>query len=41
MKIYGDMISGNCFKIKLVTSILDIPHEWIHVDIMRGGACSP
>jgi glutathione S-transferase len=38
MKIYGDIISGNCFKIKLVASILELPHEWIHVDIMRGGA---
>jgi glutathione S-transferase len=32
------MISGNCFKIKLVASLLDIPHEWVHVDIMSGGA---
>lgn len=38
MKIYGDTISGNCFKIKLVASLLDIPHEWVHVDIMSGGA---
>ena len=40
MKIYGDMISGNCFKIKLVTSILDIPHEWVHIDIINGEARS-
>ncbi len=38
MKVYGDMISGNCYKIKLVASILDIKHEWQHVDIMNGGA---
>jgi len=38
VKVYGDMISGNCYKIKLVASILDIPHEWVHVDIMSGGA---
>ena len=38
MKIYGDMISGNCYKVKLVAALLDIAHEWIHVDIMSGGA---
>jgi glutathione S-transferase len=40
MKIYGDMISGNCFKIKLVASLLDIDHQWIAIDIMRGEARS-
>jgi glutathione S-transferase len=32
------MISGNCYKIKLLASLLDIPHEWVHVEIMAGGA---
>lgn len=36
MKIYGDLISGNCYKIKLLCSILDIGHEWIAMDIMKG-----
>jgi glutathione S-transferase len=36
MKIYGDLYSGNCFKLKLACSLLDIEHEWIPVDIMRG-----
>lgn len=34
MKIYADIKSGNCFKIKLLTSLLDIDHEWVEVDIM-------
>lgn len=34
MKIYGDIQSGNCYKIKLLTSLLDIKHEWIEVDIL-------
>lgn len=34
MKIYGDIQSGNCYKIKLLCSLLDIEHEWIHVDIL-------
>lgn len=36
MKIYGDIQSGNCYKIKLLTSLLDIQHEWIHMDILSG-----
>ncbi|MFC1664182.1 glutathione S-transferase family protein [Pseudomonadota bacterium] len=36
MKIYGDRQSGNCYKIKLLTSILDIEHEWMHMDILAG-----
>jgi len=34
MKIYGDIQSGNCYKIKLLTSLLDIEHDWIPVDIL-------
>ena len=34
MKVYGDIQSGNCYKIKLLTSILGIDHEWIEVDIL-------
>ena len=37
MKIYGDVQSGNCYKIRLLCSLLDIEHEWIHVDILAGG----
>ena len=36
MKIYGDIYSGNCYKLKLICSLLDIEHEWIPVDILRG-----
>lgn len=36
MKIYGDIYSGNCFKLKLACSLLGVEHEWIPVDIMRG-----
>ena len=40
MKIYGDSQSGNCYKIKLLCSLLAIEHEWIHVDIMAGETSS-
>ncbi|NRA61138.1 MAG: glutathione S-transferase family protein [Psychrobium sp.] len=36
MRIYGDIQSGNCYKVKLLCSILRIKHEWIHVDILAG-----
>ncbi|MCK5662920.1 MAG: glutathione S-transferase family protein [Thiotrichaceae bacterium] len=40
MKIYGDIQSGNCYKIKLLLSFLDVEYEWIHVDILAGGTKS-
>lgn len=36
MKIYGDIQSGNCYKIKLLCSLLEIEHQWLHVDILAG-----
>jgi glutathione S-transferase len=35
-KVYGDLQSGNCYKIKLLMSYLEIEHEWLHVDILAG-----
>lgn len=35
-KVYGDIYSGNCYKVKLLLSLLDIPHTWTHVDILNG-----
>ena len=36
MRVYGDIQSGNCYKIKLLAALLDIEHEWVHVDILAG-----
>jgi glutathione S-transferase len=36
MKIFGDAQSGNCYKVKLLTALLGIDHEWVHVDILAG-----
>ncbi|MPV86571.1 glutathione S-transferase family protein [Ostreibacterium oceani] len=41
MKIYGDIQSGNCYKVKLVCALCNIPHEWIHVDILAGETQQP
>jgi len=36
MTIYGDLYSGNCYKLKLICALLAIGHEWIPVDILKG-----
>jgi glutathione S-transferase len=36
IKVYGDSISGNCYKIKLLCSELDIDYEWHELDILSG-----
>ncbi|SDJ58000.1 glutathione S-transferase family protein [Billgrantia gudaonensis] len=36
MKIYGDAKSGNCYKVQIICSLLNIEHEWIDVDILSG-----
>ncbi|MEC7120039.1 MAG: glutathione S-transferase family protein [Pseudomonadota bacterium] len=36
MKVFGDLQSGNCYKVKLVCHLLQIPHEWIQLDILAG-----
>lgn len=41
MKVYGDIQSGNCYKIKLLLALLGIPHEWVHVDILNGDTRKP
>lgn len=33
-KVFGDMLSGNCYKVKLLMQFLEIEHKWVHVDIM-------
>lgn len=41
MKVYGDIQSGNCYKIKLLAALLEIEHAWVHVDILAGEAATP
>jgi glutathione S-transferase len=36
MKIYGDLNSGNCLKVKWVCDRLALPYRWIAVDILKG-----
>ena len=34
MKVYGDIQSGNCYKVKLLLSMLEVDHEWVELDIL-------
>jgi glutathione S-transferase len=35
-RVYGDIQSGNCYKVKLLMHHLDLEHEWIVIDILQG-----
>ena len=37
LTVYGDILSGNCYKVKWVLHALAIPHQWHHIDILAGG----
>ena len=36
MKIYGDLLSGNCLKVKYTADYLGIVYRWVAIDIMAG-----
>jgi glutathione S-transferase len=36
MKIYGDINSGNCLKVKWVCDHLALPYTWIAIDTLKG-----
>jgi len=39
--VYGDSLSGNCYKIKLLCALLDIDMNWVEVDILAGTTKTP
>ena len=41
LKVYGDAISGNCYKLKLLLTQLKAPFEWIQIDILEGQSRTP
>jgi len=38
IEIYGDSISGNCYKLQLICAQLDIDHVWHEMDLLKGEA---
>jgi glutathione S-transferase len=41
LRIYGDLVSGNCLKVLWVARRTGRAYEWIDVDIMRGESRTP
>ncbi|MDB5482902.1 MAG: glutathione S-transferase [Caulobacteraceae bacterium] len=41
LTIYGDLVSGNCLKVKWVADYLGVAYRWIDVDVVKGGARTP
>ena len=41
MRIYGDINSGNCLKVKYTADYLGLDYEWIAVDITQGESRTP
>jgi glutathione S-transferase len=41
MKIYGDLGSGNCLKVKYAADCLGLPYTWAPIDIMKGETRTP
>jgi glutathione S-transferase len=41
LKIYGDLQSGNCLKVKYTADLLRLKYEWVAVDVTKGGSRMP
>ena len=41
LRVYGDVWSGNCYKVKLALTRLKIPYEWVAIDILKGESRRP
>ncbi len=41
MKLFGDVRSGNCYKVQLTCALLDISYEYIAIDILAGDTKTP
>lgn len=41
MKIYGDLSSGNCLKVKYTCDHLGLAYQWVDVDIMKNESRTP
>lgn len=41
MRIYGDLNSGNCLKVKYAADFLGLRYAWVPVDITKGEAKTP
>jgi glutathione S-transferase len=40
-RVFGDRVSGNCYKVKLLLTQLGHPFEWIDIDVLNGETRTP
>jgi glutathione S-transferase len=38
---YGDIESGNCYKVYLVLHLLGLPHRWVKIDVVKKESRTP
>lgn len=36
VKVYGDVRSGNCYKVKLMLHLLGLDYQWVDIDVKAG-----
>ena len=41
MKIYGDLGSGNCLKVKYTADHLGLSYDWVPIDILNNESRTP
>jgi glutathione S-transferase len=41
MNIHGDLISGNCLKVKYTADFLGLRYTWVPVDVVKGDTRTP
>ena len=41
MRIHGDRLSGNCYKVLLTAELLDLDYEWVPLDVVAGDTQQP
>ncbi len=41
LKVYGDLQSGNCYKVRLLLSHLGLSYEWVPIDILNRETHTP
>jgi glutathione S-transferase len=39
--VYGDLESGNCYKVYLLLHLLDLPHRWVKIDVLKSETRTP
>ena len=41
LKVYGDLTSGNCYKVELLLGLLDVARQWVAVSALAGETRDP